>query len=225
MSTAAPRRCVVFDIDDTLYLERDYVRSGFNVVGEHVEGRFGIAGVGQRAWELFVEGNRNNTFDLIVAEFELPATIVPELVATYRNHAPTIEPCDDASLALTRLAPEVSLGVITDGPAESQRAKATALGVHRWSQATVFTAELGPGRSKPAPEPYLEIVGRLPPADTYAYVADNPVKDFVSPRRLGWRTVRIRRPGGLHQAVASGDDVDVEVEDLHDLEQMLWPNR
>jgi hypothetical protein len=25
--------CAVFDIDDTLYLERDYVRSGFEAVG------------------------------------------------------------------------------------------------------------------------------------------------------------------------------------------------
>ncbi|MEL7208731.1 MAG: hypothetical protein AAGK32_10970, partial [Actinomycetota bacterium] len=47
---------MVFDIDDTLYLERDYVRSGFNAVGEHVESQFGTAGVGRRAWELFIEG-------------------------------------------------------------------------------------------------------------------------------------------------------------------------
>src|SRR5207302_9076607 len=29
--------CVVFDIDDTLYLERDYVRSGFRAVGTWAE--------------------------------------------------------------------------------------------------------------------------------------------------------------------------------------------
>ena len=34
----------------------------------------------------------------------------------------------------------------------------------------------------------------LPPA-AFTYVADNPVKDFVAPRRLGWRTLCVERPG------------------------------
>ncbi len=31
-----PLTVAVFDLDDTLVLERDYVRSGFRAVGEHV---------------------------------------------------------------------------------------------------------------------------------------------------------------------------------------------
>jgi putative hydrolase of the HAD superfamily len=49
------------------------------------------------------------------------------------------------------------------------------------------------------------------------YVADNPAKDFVAPRALGWATVRVRRAGSLHQRVESGPDVDREVTDLGDL--------
>ena len=30
-----------------------------------------------------------------------------------------------------------------------------------------------------------------------AYVADNPKKDFIGPRRLGWRTVRLQAPEQL----------------------------
>ena len=30
------------------------------------------------------------------------------------------------------------------------------------------------------------------------FLADNPAKDFQAPDALGWRTLRIRRPGGLH---------------------------
>ena len=34
---------LVLDIDDTLYLERDYVRSGFKCVGEWVNDRLGLS--------------------------------------------------------------------------------------------------------------------------------------------------------------------------------------
>src|SRR5690606_10373283 len=56
-----------------------------------------------------------------------------------------------------------------------------------------------------------------------AHVADNPAKDFVAPRRLGWRTVRVRRPGGLHAGVPSGDDVDVEIPTLAELDAAPGP--
>ena len=52
-------------------------------------------------------------------------------------------------------------------------------------------------------------------------MADNPAKDFVAPHRLGWRTVRVRRAGGLHADVSSGDDVDVEISGLAELDTAL----
>ena len=35
-----------------------------------------------------------------------------------------------------------------------------------------------------------------------AYLGDNPRKDFTAPRRLGWRTARVRRAEGEHASVA-----------------------
>jgi hypothetical protein len=43
----------------------------------------------------------------------------------------------------------------------------------------------------------------------------------VAPRCLGWRTVRVRRPGSLHAEVPSGDDVDAEITSLADLDAAL----
>ena len=55
----APIRCVVLDIDDTLYLERDYVRSGFEAVGQAL----GEQEFGPTAWRVFLEGGRGDTFN------------------------------------------------------------------------------------------------------------------------------------------------------------------
>ena len=219
MSPSTP--CVVFDMDDTIYLERDYVRSGFRAIGRLLHRDHGVEGAGERAWQLFLDGHRSTTFDVVLDEHDLPGDLVVELVECYRRHRPAIEPLAGPTAAVARLRAIARLGLISDGPFESQRAKADALGVDDWSQATILTAELGDGRGKPAPDAFVEIERRVPDASWYAYIGDNPRKDFVAPRELGWRTVRVRRPGSLHQELDSGDDVDIEVDDLSDIEAVL----
>jgi len=53
---------VVFDLDDTLYLERDYVRSGFRAVDAWLASR-GILGFFGEAWANFENGLRGKAFD------------------------------------------------------------------------------------------------------------------------------------------------------------------
>ena len=44
----------VFDLDDTLILERDYVHSGFQTVGRHLWRSRGLDGFAEEAWRLFL---------------------------------------------------------------------------------------------------------------------------------------------------------------------------
>ncbi len=218
------RRLVVLDIDDTLYLERDYVRSGFEAVGVWARDELGVDDLGERAWTAFEAGVRRTIFDdaLAGAGVEAADGLVPQLVQVYRAHAPTIEMLADARAWLDGLAPHVALAVVTDGPLASQQAKAEALRLTRWADLVVFTESLGPGMGKPHPAAFEQLERELGlSGDRCAYVADNPAKDFVAPHRLGWRTVRVRRPGGLHADVPSGDDVDAEITSLDELDAAL----
>lgn len=215
---------VVFDMDDTLYLERDYVRSGFAAVSEHVESRHGHSGFGAAAWSRFERGHRGHVFDETLAELGLPADggIVPELVEVYRRHDPLIEPLTDAAELVAALRSTCQLALITDGPAVAQRAKIRALGVDGWAAPAVVTAELGPDRSKPHPAAFelvMEHTGA--PPERCVYIGDNPHKDFVAPHALGWKTIRVRRAGQLHRDAPSGSDVAVEVPDLCGLADMF----
>ena len=83
-------RGVVFDMDDTLYLERDYVRSGFHAVSEQLpdSGR-----AFSRLWEWFETGVRGDTFDrLLKAEPQWATRVTTAaLVNVYRSHRPQIE--------------------------------------------------------------------------------------------------------------------------------------
>jgi len=222
--TADGRRLVVLDIDDTLYLERDYVRSGFAAVGVWARDELGVDDLGDRAWAAFEAGVRRTIFDEALSGAGVEATddLVPRLVEVYRSHAPTIELLTDARDWLDGLAPHVALAVVTDGPLASQQAKAEALLLSRWADLIVFTETLGSGRGKPHPAAFEQLEREVGLAgDRCAYVADNPAKDFVAPHRLGWRTVRVRRVGGLHADVPSGDDVDVEIAGLDELDTAL----
>lgn len=217
-------RCVAFDLDDTLFLERDYVRSGFTAVGDWVARNLGLAGFARQAWTLFEGGSRGTIFDEVLAARHVDPTsaLIQDLVEIYRRHEPEIELLADASACLAQLHDQVTLAAITDGPVQSQRAKVKALGLDRWMATIICTAELGSGFEKPNPRAFQIVEERTGcHGPQCVYVADNPGKDFPGPSQLGWRTVRISRPAGLHYAVASGPDVNGEVASLGELPQLL----
>ena len=202
------RSVVIVDIDDTLYLERDYVCSGFRYLDDWCLRVLGVAGVGGRAWDYFEAGVRNTTITDAMTDLGLrpDEATTRQVVAAYRQHAPGITLLPDARLCLDALGRDHALGVITDGPVESQRAKFAALGLDRWIPRPVFTSEHG--LSKPDPRVF-ELAAEWTGGNDrrYTYVADNPLKDFQGPLALGWGVVRVRRPGSLHEALATPPDV------------------
>lgn len=216
--------CVVFDVDDTLYLERDYVRGGLRAVDGWLERNLGVSGFFQDAWAAFERGVRGRIFDAALAEkdFSASSDVIAELVRVYRTHRPDIGLLSDARDYLDGLKNGVALAIVTDGPKESQRAKVEALQTDRWVRTTVITADLGDGYSKPHPRAF-RMVERATgySGESCVYVADNPTKDFVAPKSLGWRTVRVRRAGGLHTESPSGSDVDLEITDLSELHRFF----
>ena len=54
---------VIFDLDDTLYLERDFARSGFVAAGDWLRGEIGSAGLTEVCQEMFEAGRRTRIFD------------------------------------------------------------------------------------------------------------------------------------------------------------------
>jgi len=210
---------IVFDLDDTLYLERDFVRSGFRAAGDWLQRERGVDGLAEAAWRAFERGVRGHTFDRALATLGLPADpeLVASLVDVYRNHTPSIRLAPDAAACLDALG-DAPLALISDGPWRTQAGKLRALGLARRFAPAVLTGRLGPGFAKPQPRAF-ELVAAGSSAAERVYVADNPAKDFVAPRTLGWRTVRIRRPSGLYAALepAPGAAADEEIADLRDL--------
>jgi len=89
MTNAGPQILgVIFDLDDTLVAERDYVRSGYAAVGEHVRR---LTGRGERfeewLWQRFLGGQSEGALDAMNEAFGLRLNgQVRELVTVYREH-------------------------------------------------------------------------------------------------------------------------------------------
>ena len=152
--------------------------------------------------DLLDAGRRGRIFDEALGRLGLRSqnSFVAELVDTYRNHRPNIALAPDAKRYLDARPALCRGALVTDGPARTQEAKIRALGLDAALDCIVCTDRLGPGCGKPHPRAF-EVVEVW--AEAYGaplvYVSDNPLKDFVTPKARGWRTVQIRRPQRIHR--------------------------
>lgn len=220
-------RAVVFDLDDTLYPEWEFVAGGLRAAAEWASARSGLEShvVESELTALARGGPRGKTFDLWLSQRSLPEAWRTDLVGAYRAHRPHLQMYADARRALERLKRKYKVGLVTEGDAGAQRAKLAALGVEERFGAVVILGREEAALWKPNPEPFRRCLAALGvrPAEA-AYVGDNPSKDFRGAREIGMRTVRVRRHGGVYadlEPATEQDAPDVEMEDLDRLEAAL----
>jgi putative hydrolase of the HAD superfamily len=190
---------LVFDLDDTLYPERQFALSGFMAAGRWAETRLGVADLAADLTRLLDEGHLGQVFPLALAS-RLPEH-QPEhlagLLEAYRSHTPNLTLFDDACWALSYFGARMRLGLITDGTHKVQMAKVDALGIARHFSEIVYTDALG-GRafSKPHQQSFQVMERALGSGnERFVYIGDNPAKDFVAPNARGWLSVMVDRPG------------------------------
>ncbi|WP_299630842.1 HAD family hydrolase [uncultured Roseobacter sp.] len=216
---------IVFDLDDTLYLERDFAFSGYRHVDAWVADNHGLPGFGATCRELFASGERRNIFDRACASHGISATpgLIAALVAEYRGHAPQISLCPDADQFLARTENASPFGLITDGPEHTQMAKVRALALDQRIQHIRATGSWPKGFGKPHPRAFEEMEQLAPPKAQMVYIADNPAKDFITPKARGWLTIQIRRTGAIHSPLAPDLDhaAQIEIQSMDELDAAL----
>jgi putative hydrolase of the HAD superfamily len=218
-------KCVLFDLDGTLYNERDFVISGFRVVSEYLSRTYGIDK--KKCFAIlrndFDRGLRSNNFDVLIDRLELDIGI-QELVEVYRQHQPNINLFPDAETILSKLRDSLLLGLVTDGWREVQQRKVSALKVEGRFDIITFTDAYGRENWKPSLRPFEITLKKLGvEAKESMYVADNPVKDFIGAKKLGITTVRIRRGGGEYDSIESDaeHEADYNITSLLELQELI----
>lgn len=219
-------RALVFDLDDTLFPEREFVQSGFKAVDEWLRTTRSIQGFQERAAAANDAGVRGHVFNLALHRLGVldAPELVRQMVEVYRAHKPTISLYADAAWALNQFAGRMQLGLLTDGYFEVQRRKVAALGIAHRFAALVFSDEAGREAWKPSAIPYKKVMIQLQRrGNECIYVGDNPAKDFRAPKALGWRTVQICRAGGEYAAVKAplAHQADAIIHSLDELDELI----
>jgi putative hydrolase of the HAD superfamily len=217
--------CIIFDLDDTLYLERDFVQSGFQAVDQWCAETLGLDGVRGLSQEYFESGRRGDIFDAVLERMNVQNRneTVKAMVRVYREHAPEIALAPDAVRCLSTLKGEVHLGLLTDGNSVTQWRKIDALGIRETFEEIVVTGDWGAEFFKPNLRGFRHLERRLNcPSTNFVYIADNPSKDFTAPYELGWKTVRVKRPAGLYSQRLCVPQLAIsEITDLESLPELI----
>lgn len=221
-------KAIVFDLDDTLYPEREFSLSGFRAVARWTEQNLGIffADAYGKLVQFFEEDSHCHTFDRFLEDHGIwSASIVQEMVEIYRGHCPEISSFPEVPDMLARLGKRFRIGLLSDGYLDVQQRKLNALALEHCFDAVVFSDKWGKDAWKPNPRPFnviLEIFGVR--AVQTVYVADNPVKDFLGARRAGMSSIRLRLTGGVYAALepeTSDHAPNIEISNLGQLEEAL----
>lgn len=183
---------VIFDLDDLLYKEFDFLRSAY----------WSIA-------RLVSKDQPKTLFRLMMAQYFSGNAAIDWLIkdylkgdseydlnyflGIYRNHMPDISLEANVYQVLSQLKANGNLmGVLTDGRSITQRNKIKALNLNYWISDFCISEELG--FEKPAKEPFLHFMEKFDTND-FVYIADNYNKDFIMPNELGWRTIALADNG------------------------------
>jgi putative hydrolase of the HAD superfamily len=193
-------RALVFDLDDTLFPEAAFVRSGFRAVADWLDqaGILPAQDAFAAMWAAHARGERGRIFNGLLERCRGAAgrTSVPELVAVYRSHPPDIAFFPGMPGLLDQAkARSLRIAVISDGFLAAQRQKVRALQLSRWADPILLTDQWGRPFWKPDPRAFLEVQAAfgLDP-DQLVYIGDNPAKDFQAPNALGWQTIQLVLP-------------------------------
>jgi putative hydrolase of the HAD superfamily len=176
---------IVFDLDDTLYKEIDFVKSAYNYINNYIKSRYNID-LSSHIQECVDDGI--NFFDLIKSRLNQNQSFpIEKYLELYRFHYPEINLSNDTVEFLNKISNKnIDFSIITDGRSISQNNKIKVLGLINLSKNIIISEETG------YEKPHLnnfKIIERIYPDKKLLYIADNTSKDFLAPNTLKWDTI------------------------------------
>lgn len=174
---------VVFDLDDTLYNELDYLKSAYQHIALFLEPH-NWKPLYASMFSLYRRGE--NVFNKLAAQYNVDKAV---LIDKYRYHKPNLylfKGVLELMQAIT--SKNGKLALITDGRTKTQTAKLKALGIYELFDVIVISEAIG--SEKPNETNFKAVVSAIK-GENYWYIADNLRKDFIAPNALGWNSVAL----------------------------------
>lgn len=218
-------RVVVFDLDDTLCKEIDYLKSAYREIASYAAlqctgTNVPVQVLEAKAYEAMLRAYQvgENAFEALNAYLGLELPIA-DMLKMYREHKPVIALDEETRFTLDRLKAEgVLMGIVSDGREQTQWNKVKALGLIKWMDESCIIINTSADCFKPNScgyERFMSAVKALS-GDTdwsFTYVGDNLKKDFIWPKINGWKTICLKDDG---RNIHSQDFENATLESLPD---------
>jgi len=193
-------KAVIFDMDDTLFLEEDYVLSGFKEVCLFLNSKFGIDANDSYNYlkKRFIKHGRDKIFNNLLNSYDKALqgvnidNLIEQLVSVYRKHEPHIELNPMVKNVLTNIRQKkIKIVIATDGLSTMQENKFVALGLDKLVDNIVYCWTHD--AAKPSKKCF-KIAAKMVGVDIKdcMIVGDHPEYDIVPARMLGVKTYRVR---------------------------------
>jgi len=172
---------VIFDLDDTMYNEVEYLKSAYKQIAREVKSQDWKT-VYACMFSLYRNGK--DVFEWLENEFEVSKK---DLILKYRQHQPEIKALPGLNEFLSKIKEKgAKIGILSDGRTATQYRKIQALGFTDLADLVIISEEFG--SEKPNTANYSVFTKKFE-VNTYYYIADNTKKDFVTPNKMGWQTL------------------------------------
>ena len=186
---------LVFDLDDTLYKEIEYVKSGLKAVSKNLNKKLQINQ--QSSFDFMFDylknNGRGNIFNALLSEYSIfTKQNLKECITCYRFHNPIIKIEKQTLNSLSKLKKKHSLYLVTDGNKVVQKKKIDALKIQKYFNKIFITHRYGIKNAKPS----LYCFNKIKKIENcewsnIIYIGDNPQKDFISLNNVGAMTIRV----------------------------------
>lgn len=180
---------IIFDLDDTLYKEIDFVKSAYSEICTRIQRKYTLTSTlcCEELMDIFFRGE--NVFEYVnkISCLNIP---IETYLSWYRLHKPEIHLSEETKSVLSFLKEnQWIIGLITDGRSVTQRNKIEALSLNHFIEKTHIVISEEFGSEKPSLANYEYFMKLYPNAKRFIYVGDNVKKDFITPNQIGWTTI------------------------------------
>ncbi|HVG14942.1 MAG TPA: HAD family hydrolase [Chitinophagaceae bacterium] len=188
----SPNSFFVFDLDDTLFMEIDFLKSAFRHISTKLASH-----IGKDIYEEMLAKyyKKENVFQWMLDHHKesLNNFHLQWLIKEYQEHIPSIKLSEEVAALLHKIKSlHLPAGLITDGRSITQRNKLRALGIENYFADIIISEEFG--FEKPNEKNYLYFKNKYPGSEFY-FFGDNTSKDFIVPAQLGWKTICLKNIG------------------------------
>jgi putative hydrolase of the HAD superfamily len=215
----------IFDLDDTLYPEIEFAKSGFRVVAEKMSHEYGIK-IRELADFLnnqILEGKRFQAFQNMIEYFQLPKSAAKIALSSYRAHTPSIYLYPEAEAVLKELKKnQQKIYIVTDGNKIVQSNKIRALDLEKYVQRSFVTHQHGLKNAKPSLHCF-NLIKKIEnrPWTELIYIGDNPSKDFKALNLVGGLTIQVNQGPHSSLTVPTGFNAKYRINSLGDLPRLI----